>query len=60
MELGEAGTIAIKEVVGYEIDDEVNTWLQENADVEVIDIRFIASVRAGQSGTDALIIYRNE
>lgn len=53
VELGVAGTIAVKQFCGELVDQEINKWLEDNSDVEVIDIKF--------SGiSEALIIYRKE
>ncbi len=60
MELGVAGTIAVKQISGDAIDAKMNEWLMINADVEVIDIKFSASATADDWGTDALIIYRRD
>lgn len=48
------------------IDDQINSWFEENPDIELIDIKFQSNVSAvadsGVSGeywhTSALIIYR--
>ncbi|SNZ14529.1 hypothetical protein SAMN05421503_2451 [Terribacillus aidingensis] len=60
MEYGVAGTIAVKRVGGNVIDKDVNDWLEKNPWVDVIDIKFSASVTHEDRGNDALIIYRKE
>ncbi|MFP7171920.1 hypothetical protein [Terribacillus halophilus] len=59
-ELGVAATIVVKQIAGGVIDKNVNAWLQENPDVEVIDIKFSSSATNDDWATDALIIYRKE
>lgn len=58
MELGVAGTIAVEQISGDWIQPEINTWLQNNADVEVLEIKFSASATSDDWGNNALIIYR--
>ena len=60
MEFGVAGMLAVKQISGDDIETKVNTWLSENGDAEVIDIKFSASATRDDWGTDALIIYRKE
>lgn len=60
MDLGVAGSIATKQIAGGVIDGVINKWLEENADVEVIDIKFSASANEEEMAADALIIYRKE
>lgn len=61
MELGVAGTIATEHIMGDEnIHHLINTWLNSNPDVEVIDIKFSSSAQPDMWGVDALIIYRKE
>lgn len=57
MELGVAGTISTRQVSGTPLVYEaINTWLEENPDVEVLDIKFSIT----NDLSDALIIYRKE
>lgn len=58
MTLGKASSIGVFQFSGEVIHDEVNNWLEENPDVEVIDIRFTASATATDWATDAFIIFR--
>ncbi|GGJ51288.1 hypothetical protein [Virgibacillus salexigens] len=60
MELGIAVSIGTKQLSGGLIDGKINKWLEENADVEVIDIKFSASANEEEMATDVLIIYRKE
>ena len=60
MELGVAGTIVTEQISGDFIQPEINVWLQNNADVEVLDIKFSASATGDDWGNNALIIYRKE
>lgn len=60
VELGVAGTIAVKQISGDFIAEDINKWLEENADVVVIDIKFSASATSDEWGVDALIIYRKD
>jgi hypothetical protein len=59
-ELGVAAAIAVKQISGGHIDEDINKWLQENPDVEVIEIKFVSSATSDDWGVDALIIYRKE
>ncbi|UOQ85667.1 hypothetical protein [Gracilibacillus salinarum] len=58
MDLGVAASIRTKQISGEFIEGRVNQWLEENADTEVIDIKFAASATHEDWATDALIIYR--
>lgn len=60
MEIGVAGSIGTKQFSGGFVDKNINKWLEENADVEVIDIKFTAVGNDEELATDALIIYRKE
>lgn len=60
MELGVAGSIAVKQFSGTYVDAEINSWLEANPDVEVINIKFATSANEMDWTTDALIIYRKE
>ncbi|WP_102706987.1 hypothetical protein [Terribacillus saccharophilus] len=60
MELGVAGSIGVKQFSGVAVDQDINKWLDENPDVEVLDIKFAASASHEDWETDALIIYRKE
>ncbi|AST97316.1 hypothetical protein [Shouchella clausii] len=60
MELGVAGSIAVKYISGGDIGKAINKWLEMNPDTEVIDIKFAASANEMDWTTDALIIYRKE
>lgn len=60
VELGVAGTIAVKQFIGHSVEDDINRWLECNSDVEVIDIKFATSASSDDWSTDALIIYRKE
>jgi len=60
VELGVAGTIAVKQISGEFVEVDVNLWLERNPEVEVIDIKFTSSATYDSWGTDALIIYRKE
>lgn len=60
MDLGVAGTIAVKHVTGGDIGKSINYWLEKNPDTEVIDIKFSASANDSDWTTDALIIYRKD
>lgn len=60
MELGVGASIAVKQIGGNVIDKDVNAWLENNPDVEVLDIKFAASATNDDWGSDALIIYRKE
>lgn len=60
MELGVAGAIAVAQISGDDIQGDINKWLNDHADVEIIDIKFSASAVMDSWGTDALIIYRKE
>lgn len=60
MELGVAGTLSVVQIGGTDIEDDINSWLEENADVEVIDIKFSASATQENWGVDALIIFRKD
>lgn len=59
-ELGVAYSIGVKQISSDWIDGEINQWLEDNADVEIIDIKFSASATKDDWGTDALIIYRKD
>lgn len=58
MELGVAGTIAVRQISSDHIEKDINNWLNSHPDVEVIDIKFSASATQDEWGSDALIIYR--
>lgn len=60
LELGLAAGLKVKQIAGEHIDDEINQWLVNNQDAEIIDIKFSASAQHDEWGVDALIIYRNE
>lgn len=60
MDLGVAGNLAVAHIEGGNIEKEMNKWLSNNPDTEVIDIKFAASATTDDWGTDALIIYRKE
>ncbi|BAD63901.1 hypothetical protein ABC1363 [Shouchella clausii KSM-K16] len=62
MELGVAGSIAVKHIIVSDtyVDTEINSWLEANPDVEVINIKFATSANEMDWTTDALIIYRKE
>ncbi|KYC92245.1 hypothetical protein B4102_3786 [Heyndrickxia sporothermodurans] len=60
MEMGVAGTIAVKQISGEDLTDKINAWLESNPELEVIDIKFSTSATEDNWGTDALIIYRKE
>jgi hypothetical protein len=60
LELGLASVIRTKQISGEFIEGKLNTWLEENPDVEVIDIKFSASATHEDWATDVLIIYREE
>lgn len=61
MGLGKARNIRVKQIVGNTVDvqREINTWLAVNQNLEVIDIKFVASATHDEWGNDALIIYFN-
>lgn len=57
MELGVAGTIETIQISGtHTVHKAVNNWLEDNADVEVLDIKFSTT----GDYADALVIYRKE
>lgn len=59
MELGVANSIATKHFSSdNDIDLNINDWLLNNPDVEIIDIKFSTSISEENWGSDALIIYR--
>lgn len=59
MDLGVAGTIKTEHLqTDGDMSGPINTWLTQNPEAEVIDIKFSASQISGSWGTDALIIYR--
>ncbi|MCM3411490.1 hypothetical protein [Metabacillus litoralis] len=60
MGLGKAGTIAVVQISGTDIENGVNLWLESHPEVEVIDIKFSASATHEDWGSDALVIYRKE
>lgn len=61
MELGVAATIETEHVHSTDqIDKVVNKWLEENADVEVLDIKIAGSLIDGEGFIEALIIYRKD
>ena len=60
MELGVAVSIGVKQFSGEFVDDEINRWLTDNPDVEIIEIKFSASAQRDEWGVDALIIFRKE
>ena len=60
MELGVARNIAVAHIAGGNLEKEINDWLSNNPEVEVIDIKFAASANESDWATDALIIYRKE
>lgn len=60
MELGVAGTIAVAQISGEVIENDLNLWLEKHPEVEVIDIKFSASANKEDWASDALIIYRKE
>lgn len=60
MELGVAGALAVKQIIGEDLTDKINNWLESNPDLEVIDIKFSTSATNDSWSTDALIIYRKE
>ncbi len=60
MEYGVAGTIAVRQISGEFIQQDINRWLMDNPDKEVIDIKMSASSNQGNWNTDALIIYRRD
>jgi hypothetical protein len=61
-ELGVAGTIATKFIfgAGETVEDEVNNWLNEHADVEIIDIRYSPTTDTDHDYENVMIIYRKE
>lgn len=52
--LGVAGNIRVKILDG---EHEANTWLKNNPDVEIIDIKFSSSATDGEWFCDVLVIY---
>jgi len=58
--LGTAGNIAVEQISGDWVQTEINLWLQDNEEVEVLDIKFSASATSGDWGNNALIIYRKQ
>ncbi|MCM3454438.1 hypothetical protein M3685_10825 [Heyndrickxia oleronia] len=60
MEMGVAGTIAVKQIIGEDITEQVNRWLGHNPDLEVIDIKFSTSAIEDSWSSDVLIIYRKD
>ncbi|MGN7287409.1 hypothetical protein ACTHP3_21040 [Shouchella rhizosphaerae] len=60
MELGVAGSIAVKQISEAFVDSQINAWLEANPDTEIINIKFAANASEGNFITEALIIYRKE
>lgn len=60
MALGVGASIAVKQISGVTIEDEVNRWLLNNKNYEVLDIKFATSAHEDNWESDALIIYRKE
>lgn len=62
VEYGYAKSIGVKQFSGSSegIDIQVNSWLEENLEVEILDIKFTSNATDGSWGTDALVIYRKE
>ena len=58
MDLGLAGTLAVIHIEGGNLEKEINDWLSNNSDTQVIDIKFAASANESDWATDAMIIYR--
>lgn len=58
MELGKSGAIAVAQIGGEFIQSDINRWLEQNREVEVIDIKLSSSANNDGWVTDALIIYR--
>lgn len=63
MTLGVAGTIRtvwINSTKSRCIDSQVNDWLEDNSDLEILDIKFSTTEIPNRFTADALIIYRKE
>lgn len=63
MDLGVAGTIRtvwLSSAKYKSIDREVNDWLEDNPDLEILDIKFSTTEMPIKFAADALIIYRKE
>ena len=60
MELGVAASIGVKQFSGEFVGDEINRWLLNNPDIEIIDMKFSASAQADEWGVDVLVIHRKE
>lgn len=61
MDIGVAGTIAVKYLTASDnIEKLLNDWLEENADLEVVDIKLSGHSNELQFFDNTLVIYRKE
>ncbi|GIN38490.1 MULTISPECIES: hypothetical protein [Heyndrickxia] len=60
MEIGVAGEISVQQIIGEDLTEKINGWLENHPDLEVIDIKFSTSATEDSWSSDALIIYRKE
>ncbi|AMA74031.1 MULTISPECIES: hypothetical protein [Aneurinibacillus] len=62
--IGKASSIKVVHITRYSYDGKggfdgaINRWLSENAEVEVLDIKFSSSATQEDTYEDALIIYK--
>ena len=60
MELGVAGEISVQQIIGEDLTEKINGWLENHPDLEIIDIKFSTSATEDAWSSDVLIIYRKE
>ncbi|MCI1592464.1 hypothetical protein [Heyndrickxia oleronia] len=60
MEIGVAGAISVQQIIGEDLTEKINGWLENHPDLEIIDIKFSTSATEDAWSSDVLIIYRKE
>ncbi|WP_158681486.1 hypothetical protein [Microbulbifer pacificus] len=59
-ELGVASSLEVKQITDCDVTNDVNKWLAENPNKEVLEMKFTTAATEGEWVSDVLIIFRKE